>query len=883
MAKAGAVLDWFKDTHLGAVLAMLVERQLLYDNVFYVDANSAVGGETRDGSRESPFETIEDAVAAANEYTTIICTDSRSGPAAVGFDEDSSDNGVLIDTNYLTIVGCRLVRDSKLGHIRVTNSRKSGANSTADHVFAGSGRGIAIVGFDILLPALNADEQCIYLTGDEVSIIDCNLINPVGKPGYRGIHLTGNNCHIKECRIRLFNDDGIRLNGCTMARVEDVVVSLCSNTSGVHLLTGTLGCIFNNTKLFANAAGILIDSGATYNHFTNTGFHGNSKNWINDAGVTNALISGHVESQIEAGHTLEEDLKKIYDAVSRGTGFGGAPDEGWQKKIEEDLHKIYEVAVGGLGTGTALGAGWQKKIEEDLSRIHEAVSKETASGTAIDETWQKKVEEELTSIREAVNRGAMPGAAVDEIGQKKLEEELGKIYEAISRGTMPGVAEVDQTGQRRLEEELGKIYEAINRGPVSGGAVDETWQNKVDEDLQKIYEAVKGGLGGGAVFDESVTKTVEGELGKVREAINQRLTYNTTVEENRQKWLQDELTKIYEAVDKGAAPGSAVDESWHHKIEEDLHKIYEAVVSGLGTTGGTVDEVWKKKLEDDIDNVLETVREISRPSVSLDELGKSTLEEGLKELRDALRLGFRPSIYLYESWQDETGINRAVWTPTSSVAALAKSAASSNGSMKRRFAPITSVFKGSRGNGHEPNTTWSVGVSGSYLRAITELQSNQTSRLVSNHRWVAAPEIYGKNTILKKLILEFEMRIAGIENLDEAATFLGLTTHPHSNRGSIDIISWGISSDSLQTITDFVGAEITNIGFSEKLNEWNKLKIEVFSGHVKFYVNEEEVAEHAKNLPDGPFYINFFIDTNGDGGTSTLELGIIRCWTEDIA
>jgi len=212
-----------------------------------------------------------------------------------------------------------------------------------------------------------------------------------------------------------------------------------------------------------------------------------------------------------------------------------------------------------------------------------------------------------------------------------------------------------------------------------------------------------------------------------------------------------------------------------------------------------------------------------------------------------LDMANRPGISLYEGWQDEAGIDVTVWTVTD---------------------PATGA-------------AWARGSDGVILRATSIPNANEICRLVSNQRWVAAPNVFGTNTILRKLVLEFELRLTNVANIDNTLFFLGLTSGIPDDRQSQDIIGWALLADVLQSVTDLGGVETTNTGFGEILTDRNKLKIEAYEGHVKFYINEVEVADHATNLPDVPFYINFFVDTNG-GGWATIEPGIIRAWFEDI-
>ena len=224
---------------------------------------------------------------------------------------------------------------------------------------------------------------------------------------------------------------------------------------------------------------------------------------------------------------------------------------------------------------------------------------------------------------------------------------------------------------------------------------------------------------------------------------------------------------------------------------------------------------------------------------------------GIKSLTrvvSILNMASRPSLYLYEGWQDEAGIDNTVWTVTD---------------------PAT-------GN------PWSRGVAAIYVRAICQPFANETCRLRSNQRWLAAPTVYGKDTILRRLTLEFEMKLADVANMDNTKCFFGLNPLADGDRGSNSIIGWSLAADVLQSITDNGGAETVNTGFGETLTDWNKLKIDIYEGHVKFFINEVEVADHTTNLPSLAMWLNFFVDTEG-AALATIELGIIRAWTEDIA
>ena len=213
----------------------------------------------------------------------------------------------------------------------------------------------------------------------------------------------------------------------------------------------------------------------------------------------------------------------------------------------------------------------------------------------------------------------------------------------------------------------------------------------------------------------------------------------------------------------------------------------------------------------------------------------------------------RPGINLYESWQDETGIDPAVWTVTDPVA----------------------------------GTAWARGAVGELLMASVAPNASLSARLRSNQRWVVSPGLYSPSRILRKFNLEFEMHIVNLlANLDPVTFFLGLTAGIADVRTVDNIMGWALQVvggiNKLQSLTDAGSAEVTNTGFGENFTLTNKLKMEISYNSCKFYLNEVLKATHITNLPDAPFYINFFIPTNA-GGAATFRLGTVRAWLEDVS
>ena len=124
----------------------------------------------------------------------------------------------------------------------------------------------------------------------------------------------------------------------------------------------------------------------------------------------------------------------------------------------------------------------------------------------------------------------------------------------------------------------------------------------------------------------------------------------------------------------------------------------------------------------------------------------------------------RPSQSLYEGWNDEVGgIDLSLWTVTDPVAGVA----------------------------------WSRGASGAYLRATAAPNANNNCRIVSDQRYIVAPGVFSTNTILKRLVVEFELKLTNLANIDRANTVFGLTTAVGDNRASNNIVGWGMKGAEL--------------------------------------------------------------------------------------
>lgn len=293
--------------HASYGLEALSSRQFLYKNTLYVDANPAVGNDANDGSRLTPFLTIQAAVNAAPEYTTIMCVDSRVGAFAVGFDEKAAITGVTIATNYITIVGYS--PNWVQGHkVFVTNSIIG-----ADNVFNITGDHVALIGLATYLQDINNDEITVLCSGDSFRMEHCDLPNYIpGAAQNECIRVTGDN-PVLDYVHTILSDVGFRFSG-SVARVRNSTFQGAAE-DGILLDATAIDTYIDSCQFQACGDGIHVTNFATYNAAYECNFANCATNWNNAGDATNQLIHAKTESQITAGNEEEQDLKDIYDRI----------------------------------------------------------------------------------------------------------------------------------------------------------------------------------------------------------------------------------------------------------------------------------------------------------------------------------------------------------------------------------------------------------------------------------------------------------------------------------------------------------------------------------------------------------------------------------------
>jgi len=225
----------------------------------------------------------------------------------------------------------------------------------------------------------------------------------------------------------------------------------------------------------------------------------------------------------------------------------------------------------------------------------------------------------------------------------------------------------------------------------------------------------------------------------------------------------------------------------------------------------------------------------------------SDLMRYMKGIMNLMAQVSRPTNGFLETWQDETGLFAPVWSDTN---------------------PAT-------------GTAWTKGVSGAWTRVYCAPNASENGRLRTVERIAIDQAGWNTNRINRRLVIETELQLGSVANIDNTAFFIGFMTGTADTRASNNIIGWALTGDALQSVTDNAGTETVNTGFGETLTNINKLRIEVYSGNAKFYVNEVLKATHVTNIPSNVFYWNNYIVTEA-GGAANISSGETRYWFEDF-
>lgn len=202
--------------------------------------------------------------------------------------------------------------------------------------------------------------------------------------------------------------------------------------------------------------------------------------------------------------------------------------------------------------------------------------------------------------------------------------------------------------------------------------------------------------------------------------------------------------------------------------------------------------------------------------------------------------------YLMETWQDPIGIDPNVWT----------TALGAGGTVTRSVAtePYQDIL-------------------------LAGVAAADTARLYTVWEWMLAPDTYGLDTIVKKLVMEWEAQVDNVADADNATFFMGLGALAATTRASNDIAGVILVADAYNFVTDDGGAEtVTVLPSAPAVGTRHKFKIVAYAGTIELWVDEVLEVTHttaaAENLPDVNAHGQFYLaQEGGGGGTAVLRVG----------
>lgn len=177
---------------------------------------------------------------------------------------------------------------------------------------------------------------------------------------------------------------------------------------------------------------------------------------------------------------------------------------------------------------------------------------------------------------------------------------------------------------------------------------------------------------------------------------------------------------------------------------------------------------------------------------------------------------------------------------------------------------------------------------------LTGATNSDTSRIRTNRRWRFGPDSWNTNSLVRKLVIEWEVQMATVASLDNTVCFMGFGNTSTATRAVDNIAGFILTADALNAITDDGGAETVSALGAPVLTNWHKLRMEVYpsyrtgawSGQVDFYVDEVLQATHttaaAENLPDQMMYLHFYAAQEAAANGGIVRIGPVKVYYTQV-
>lgn len=226
----------------------------------------------------------------------------------------------------------------------------------------------------------------------------------------------------------------------------------------------------------------------------------------------------------------------------------------------------------------------------------------------------------------------------------------------------------------------------------------------------------------------------------------------------------------------------------------------------------------------------------------------------LAALLNRANMGLRPRPSLYEGWQDEAGIDPALWG----------TAVTGGGVVARDTL--------------EPP----------YLKVIVSGNGPlDTATLFGLQRWYCAPDPADANYldefIIRRTHFEFVARFTIAAQIDNTAFFMGFGFAQNVTEIAPNTIGFVMdgTDNVLAQCSDLVGTTTAAFLAAAAAVNWHKYGIEVRRSEIHFSLDDALITSIAANLPNYSMYPVFHVVQENNPGMAMLEVAALRIWVED--
>lgn len=324
------------------------------------------GDDNYPGTEDMPVQTIATGLGLLSDGDALY----------VRGDGEYDEAGLDLATNRCKIVFGSLEKSARAG---ITDSAggipftiSGDYNLTNGGYFEGFGAGITAV---------------IDVQGDS-----CVMMSPITYSGDIGLRCGGNGLVCIQPTILAFGTTGLFFNGALLGMIDLPKITATAGTNGILLNSSSYFSVYR--AIVQNCTnGINLDAATSACGFHDCNLANVTNKWV-DLGTNNYFVSGEEGSLIGTGHTIQEDMKAIYDQVKADetTGPYTYLDAGGEQDVHEDTSTTRRKICINLSNRNMTQAGKFRLYEKvDGTNYDELEEVATTVGAGDQRAWYREV------------------------------------------------------------------------------------------------------------------------------------------------------------------------------------------------------------------------------------------------------------------------------------------------------------------------------------------------------------------------------------------------------------------------------------------------------------------------------------------------------------